>query len=123
MGRFCVQRVALSVHARASRAMKREAGGFRLRDAMRACGALACAQRARVAPRRPRGHDDRMFTAGKNLSQVGPINGLRTGTPPTADPNKEIFKCTFFFFELFFWFKTAAQDWFSAKKKEVDIGV
>ena len=29
-----------------------------------------------------------------------------------------------FFFELFFWFETAAQDWFSAKKKKkVDIGV
>ena len=34
---------------------------------MRACGALAGAQRARVAPRRPRGHDGRMFTAVKLL--------------------------------------------------------
>ena len=74
-----------SAYTRALRAqIIRYAGGFRLRDAMGACGALAGAQRARVAPRRPRGHDDRMFTAGKNLSQVGPINGLRTGTPPTG---------------------------------------
>ena len=29
-------------------------------------------------------HVDTMFTVGKNLSQVGPINGLRTGTPPTG---------------------------------------
>ena len=67
VGNFFVKRVVLCVRARALRAMKREAGGFRLRDAMRACGALACAQRARVAPRRPRGHDDRMFTAVKLL--------------------------------------------------------
>ena len=53
MGRVCVQRVALYENARAARAIKREAGGFRLRDAMRACGALACAQRARGARRRP----------------------------------------------------------------------
>ena len=81
MGRVCVQRVALYVHARAARAIKREAGGFRLRDAMRACGALACAQRARGARRRPRPH----FTAGMVTgTQVKPINGLRTGNPPTG---------------------------------------
>ena len=70
-GRFCVQRVVLCVHTRISRAMKREAGGFRLQDAIRACVALACAQRARVAPRRPRGLDDRMFTAVKLLVTSG----------------------------------------------------
>ena len=63
MGRVCVQRVALYESARAARAIKREAGGFRLRDAMRACGALACAQRARGARRRPRPH----FTAVRLL--------------------------------------------------------
>jgi len=36
MGRFFVQHAVLCVHARASRAMIREADGFRLRDAMRA---------------------------------------------------------------------------------------
>ena len=61
MGRVCVQRVALYENTRAARAIKREAGGFRLRDAMHACGALACAQRARGARRRPRPH----FTVGK----------------------------------------------------------
>ena len=56
MGRVCVQRVALYENTRAARAIKREAGGFRLPDAMRACGALDCAQRARGARRRPRPH-------------------------------------------------------------------
>ena len=51
MGRVCVQRVALYENARAARAIKREAGGFCLRDAMR-----VCAQRARGARRRPRPH-------------------------------------------------------------------
>ena len=32
---------------------------------------ISCAQRARVAPRRPRGHDDRMFTAVKLLVTSG----------------------------------------------------
>jgi hypothetical protein len=44
---------------------------------MRACGALAGAQRARVAPRRPRGHDGRMFTAVKLLVTSEAYKGAR----------------------------------------------
>ena len=44
MGRACVKRVALYVHLRAQRAIKSEAGGFRLRDAMR----TACARGAQA---------------------------------------------------------------------------
>ena len=73
MGRVCVQRVALYVHARAARAIKREAGGFRLRDAMR----TACARGAQAPTT--------AFYRGKATgTQVGPINGLRTGNPPTG---------------------------------------
>ena len=37
---------------------------------MRACGAVVFAQRARVAPRRPCGHDDRMFELELELIQT-----------------------------------------------------
>ena len=73
MGRVCVQRVALYVHARAARAIKREAGGVRLRDAMR----TACARGAQA----PTTVFYRLYGY---LLPVGPINGLRTGNPPTG---------------------------------------
>ena len=50
---------------------------------------MPCAPAARwlahsVRAWRQGAHVDTTFTVGKNLSQVGPINGLRTGTPPTG---------------------------------------
>ena len=49
---------------------------------------MACAQRARVAPRRPRGHHDRMFTAVKLLVTSGayPGHSLPVGGVPVRRP-------------------------------------